>query len=98
MQITRLARTYSRSVAVTLPDGGEGWIRHEACIEATYEPGEVVDLTAEYKNLEEIALSEVGRAISEEKAFLLEASKTKQNQADQAFPTHDVALSRMQKL
>ena len=98
MQITRLARTYSRSVAVTLPDGGEGWIRHEACIEATYEPGEVVDLTAEYKNLEEIALSEVGRAVAEEKALLAEIANEKLAQSDQAFPTHDVALSRMQKL
>lgn len=98
MQITHLARTYSRSVAVTMPDGGQGWIRHEACVEATYAPGEIVDLPAESKNLENIAVAEVGQAIAEERAFLTEAAQARLAQADQAFPTHDIALSRMKKL
>lgn len=34
MTITKVVRTYSRSINLTKPDGNEMWIRHEATVEA----------------------------------------------------------------
>lgn len=99
MKINRLATTYRRSISVTLPDGREAWVAHEALIEATFEEGELIAeaIPANFDNLRQIAMKEVSQAIKREKDALMAAHGV-QPQTDEPFPSQDTALANLPRL
>lgn len=98
MQITRLATTYRRSIAVTLPDGREAWVAHEAQIEASYEPDEIKSLPEEYANLRKITMKEVSGAIKAEKEHIEKIIQAQAERDAEPFASQDSALSKLPKV
>lgn len=100
MEITRLASTYRRSVAVSLPDGREAWIAHEATIEASYAPGEIEGgaIPQNVEALRQIAISEVAKAIKAESDALKAACTSVQVAVDEPFASQETAFAQMPKV
>jgi len=76
MTITKVVRTYSRSINLKKPDGSEMWIRHEATVEAMLDENDsqtqFPTQTVEDKvlTLEAMARKEVTAALKAEKEGL----------------------------
>lgn len=96
MNISRLATTYRRSIAVTLPNGNDAWIAHETTIEATFSPEEIgANLHETLDQLRQMAIAETAGAIKKEKEALEQASKPREAEP---FPSQDTALASMPQL
>lgn len=100
MEITRLAATYRRSVAVTLPDGREAWVAHEVMIEASYEPEELTgeQIPENIGNLRQIAIKEVADAIRKESEALAQAHAAANGGDEEAFASQDTDLAKLPRV
>lgn len=70
MEVTRITRSYDRTIELKSPDGRSIWLKHGATIEANVNPEEAQNLSELYMLLNEIVISEVGTSIKNERAKL----------------------------
>lgn len=68
--MTKISRSYKRTVTVTMPNGGEAWICHEAAIEAEVNETDQANIAGCFNQLEEIAKTEVAGAVNKELAMI----------------------------
>ena len=103
MTITKVVRTYSRSINLKKPDGGEMWIRHEATVEALLDendsqsqfPTQTVD--EKVLTLEAMVRKEVTSALKGEREGL-EKLWAKEVGGDEPFPGKMPNVASMPKL
>lgn len=79
MEVTRITRSYDRTIELKSPDGRSIWLKHGATIEANVNPAEAQELASLYMLLNEIVISEVSTALKNEKAKLDEMWKRSQD-------------------
>lgn len=83
MEITRITRSYDRTIELKSPDGRSIWLKHGATIEANVNPEEAQNLSELYTLLNEIVISEVATKIKAEKAKIEEVwGKSKETVLD----------------
>jgi len=70
MEVTRITRSYDRTIELKKPDGTSIWLKHGATISANINPEEATNLAILYTLLNEIVISEVATATKNEKAKL----------------------------
>lgn len=70
MEVTRIERSYDRTIELKTPDSRTVWLKHGARIEASLKPEEAQAVGELYLLLNEIVIAEVNTAIKNEKAKL----------------------------
>lgn len=104
MTITKVVRTYSRSVNLKKPDGSEMWIRHEATVEAMLDendsqsqfPTQTVD--EKVLTLEAMVRKEVTSALKSEREGLEKMWAKEASSTDEPFPGKTPSVASMPKL
>lgn len=95
MNIQKISRSYQRTVTVTMPNGGEAWIKHEAAIEAVVDENDAPRLHECYAELDKIAVSEVAGAVNRELALIAEKRK---QMTEEPFPGNAPSMSNLKTL
>jgi hypothetical protein len=96
MNVQKISRSYKRTVTVTMPNGGEAWICHEAAIEAEVNEADQANLGACFNQLEEIAKTEVAGAVNKELAII--ESKRQAANGGEPFPGTAPSMGALKQL
>lgn len=89
MHISKITRTYSRTMLVKRPDGADMWIKHEMSAEATLESGESAKGVGD--GLHKVCSNQVQKTLEDEKAQIIK-------DFNEPFPGKTRSIRDMKKL